>query len=87
MAQASRSGTYEIVVNDRREYAVWPSRRPLPAGWRYSGKSGAREELIAYLKSVCMDPVEVVPAPASQAGGSASQISLRRRNHGMNGGS
>ncbi|HNW63680.1 MAG TPA: MbtH family NRPS accessory protein [Piscinibacter sp.] len=60
MPKVARAPTYEIVVNDRREYAVWPSARPLPQGWRHSGKSGGRDELLAYLKSVCMDPVEVV---------------------------
>jgi MbtH protein len=63
MPKVTRSASYEIVTNDRREYAVWPSARPLPAGWRHSGKSGGRDELLAYLKSVCMDPVEVVPLP------------------------
>jgi MbtH protein len=60
---AAHAATYEIVVNDRREYGVWPSQRPLPAGWRHSGKSGPRDDLLAYLKSVCMDPVEVVAMP------------------------
>ena len=63
MPKVARASTYEIVVNDRREYAVWPSARPLPPGWRHSGKSGGRDELLAYLKSVCMDPVDVVPLP------------------------
>lgn len=63
MPKVARAPTYEIVVNDRREYAVWPSTRPLPPGWRHSGKSGGRDELLAYLKSVCMDPVEVVALP------------------------
>jgi MbtH protein len=51
MASNRRTPLHEIVVNDAREFAVWPSGRPLPPGWHHSGKSGPRDELLAHLRA------------------------------------
>ena len=61
MPKLSPSPTYEIVVNDAREYAIWPSQRPLPEGWRHSGKAGPRDELTNYLRSVFAPVVPLEP--------------------------
>jgi len=51
---------HEIIVNDQHQYVVWPAARRLPAGWRYLGKAGARDELLYYLREMF---VETLPAP------------------------
>jgi MbtH protein len=51
---------YEIIVNDDHQFTVWPSKGPIPKGWRYIGKSGTRAELEAHLKEMY---VETRPAP------------------------
>lgn len=61
MPKLSPAPTYEIVVNDAREYAIWPSQRPLPEGWRHSGKAGPRDELTSYLRSVFAPVVPLDP--------------------------
>lgn len=61
MPKPSPAPTYEIVVNDAREYALWPSQRPLPEGWRHSGKAGPRDELANYLRSVFAPVVALEP--------------------------
>lgn len=51
---------HEIIVNSQHQYVVWPARRSLPAGWRYVGKSGTKDELEFYLREMF---VETMPVP------------------------
>lgn len=51
MSSTARAALHQIVVNEAREFAVWPSAKPLPPGWRPSGRTGTREELLAHLRS------------------------------------
>lgn len=57
-----RTVQHQIVVNDAREFAVWPSSKPLPSGWRPAGRTGTREELVAHLRSSFAPLVELPPA-------------------------
>jgi len=59
-AGAARSGVHEIIVNDANEFAVWPTERRLPNGWRHIGKSGTLAEMQAHLREMF---VETVAAP------------------------
>ena len=61
MPKTASPTPYAIVVNESREYAVWPSERPLPEGWRHSGKAGPREELLAHLRASFAPTVELTP--------------------------
>jgi MbtH protein len=47
--------TYAVVVNIEEQYSIWPAGRELPAGWREAGKSGSREECLAYIEEVWTD--------------------------------
>lgn len=51
---------HEVIVNDDHQYVVWPANRRLPAGWRYLGKSGPKDELLMYLREMY---VETLAAP------------------------
>jgi MbtH protein len=46
---------YKVVVNHEEQYSIWPAHRESPLGWREVGKSGAREECLAYIKEVWTD--------------------------------
>jgi MbtH protein len=46
---------YNVVVNHEEQYSIWPSRKPAPAGWRDAGKSGLRDECLAWIKTVWID--------------------------------
>jgi MbtH protein len=59
-ATSGNDATHQIITNDDLQFVVWSNRRPLPAGWRYVGKSGPRTELQAYLREML---VETIPAP------------------------
>ncbi len=62
MGSATRDNeeSHQIITNDDLQFVVWSSRRQLPSGWRYVGKSGARAELTLYLREML---VETMPSP------------------------
>lgn len=62
MSSTARKALHQIVVNDAREFAVWPSARPLPPGWRPAGRTGTREELMTHLRSAFAPLVDLPPA-------------------------
>lgn len=46
---------YKVVVNDEEQYSVWPAHRTNPSGWRDAGKSGSRENCLAFVSEVWTD--------------------------------
>jgi len=46
---------YTAVVNDEEQYSIWPAGRALPAGWREAGKSGSKDECLAWIATVWTD--------------------------------
>jgi MbtH protein len=52
--------SYAIIVNDAREFAVWPSARKVPPGWRFAGPTGTQAQMQEVLGRQF---VETVPAP------------------------
>lgn len=46
---------YNVVVNHEEQYSIWPADRPNPLGWRSVGKSGLKEDCLAYIKEVWTD--------------------------------
>jgi MbtH protein len=46
---------YKVVVNHEEQYSIWPAHRELPLGWNEAGKSGTKEECLAYIKEVWTD--------------------------------
>jgi MbtH protein len=61
MSSTPRPTLHQIVVNDAREFAVWPSAKPLPRGWLPAGRTGTREELVSHLRSSFAPLVELPP--------------------------
>lgn len=58
MTQASEeldTRTYLVVVNHEEQYSIWLADRPVPNGWRSAGKSGPKEECLAYIKEAWTD--------------------------------
>jgi MbtH protein len=49
------NAAYQVVVNDEEQYSIWPAGRDLPAGWRESGPSGAKQDCLDYIKEVWTD--------------------------------
>ncbi len=47
----NENAEYLVVVNDERQYSLWPSFRDIPAGWTAVGPRGNRK--------LCLDWIEV----------------------------
>ncbi|HEX8491408.1 MAG TPA: MbtH family protein [Pyrinomonadaceae bacterium] len=43
---------YRVVVNHEGQYSIWPADRENALGWNDAGKSGTKEECLAYVKEV-----------------------------------
>src|SRR4051812_24385109 len=41
---------YKVVINDEEQYSIWFADRDPPAGWREVGKTGQKQECLAYIK-------------------------------------
>lgn len=46
---------YNVVMNHEEQYSIWPADRDVPLGWHTVGKSGRRDECLAYVKEVWTD--------------------------------
>jgi len=46
---------YKVVVNHEEQYSIWPAHRENALGWRGAGKTGTKEECLAYIKEVWTD--------------------------------
>ena len=46
---------YQVVVNHEEQYSIWPADRENALGWTNAGKSGSKEECLAYIKEVWTD--------------------------------
>jgi MbtH protein len=49
------SESYVVVQNHEEQYSIWWAGRELPAGWRVAGKTGTKEECLAYIEEVWTD--------------------------------
>ncbi len=47
--------TYRVVVNHEEQYSIWPDWKEIPAGWREAGRTGPKDECLAYIKEVWTD--------------------------------
>ena len=46
---------YKVVVNHEEQYSIWPANRENPLGWSDAGKTGTRQECLAWIKAVWTD--------------------------------
>ncbi|WP_394829362.1 MbtH family protein [Pendulispora albinea] len=47
--------SYKVVTNHEEQYSIWFADRPLPAGWRETGKVGSKSECLAHIREVWVD--------------------------------
>lgn len=46
---------YNVVINHEEQYSIWPVDKEIPLGWKAVGKSGQKDECLAYIKEVWTD--------------------------------
>lgn len=42
---------YKVLVNDEGQYSLWPEMKAAPVGWKETGPTGSREEVLAWVKT------------------------------------
>ncbi|MEM9272773.1 MAG: MbtH family NRPS accessory protein [Cyanobacteria bacterium P01_F01_bin.143] len=47
--------TYKVVVNHEEQYSIWLADKENPLGWKDVGKSGLKQDCLAYIKEVWTD--------------------------------
>ena len=67
---------YPVVVTQEEQYSIWPAHRENPLGWSDAGKTGTKEECLAWIKEVWTDmrPLSLrkkMEEAARRAGGDA----------------
>ncbi len=50
-----REEVFLVVVNHEGQHSIWPSRRPLPAGWTETDARGDPEECLAHIERTWTD--------------------------------
>ena len=55
VADDSDPTLYHVVVNDEEQYSIWPDGKDIPAGWRNTGRTGTKQECLAYIQDVWTD--------------------------------
>ena len=46
---------YKVVKNHEEQYSIWPADKKNAFGWSDEGKSGLKEECLAYIREVWTD--------------------------------
>lgn len=46
---------FNVVINDNKQYSIWPEELVIPNGWYKDGFSGIKEECLQYIKEVWTD--------------------------------
>jgi MbtH protein len=49
------STVYKVVINYEEQYSIYPADRLNPLGWKDAGKTGTKEDCMAYMKEVWTD--------------------------------
>jgi MbtH protein len=47
--------TFKVVVNHEEQYSIWWADRENAPGWTDAGKSGTKQECLAYIEEVWTD--------------------------------
>jgi MbtH protein len=47
--QPENATVYKVIVDHDEQYSIWPANRMTVPGWKEAGKSGTREECLAFI--------------------------------------
>jgi len=64
-SRSSDDTIYKVVINHEEQYSIWPADRENALGWDAVGKTGTKEECLAYIKEVVANPVTPGPGKIS----------------------
>ncbi|WP_158938690.1 MbtH family NRPS accessory protein [Burkholderia sp. S171] len=74
MSWGDENTTYNVVMNHEEQYSIWPDYKALPTGWTAVGKTGKKDECLAYIDAVWTDmrPLSLRQAMAADASAKAA---------------
>ena len=55
MSWGDENTTFTVVRNREEQFSIWPTYKPLPRGWAPVGKTGRKDECLAYIDEVWTD--------------------------------
>ena len=47
---------YTVVINEEKQYSMWPAGEEIPAGWKDADKTGKKQECLEFIAEVWTDP-------------------------------
>lgn len=56
IVRPSKETIYDVVINDEEAYSIWPADRENPLGWEDAGKTGTKDECLAWIKEQVEKP-------------------------------
>jgi len=65
---------YQVVVNDERQYSLWPAGRDIPPGWHAVGEPGGKDACLDHIARVWTDmrPASLAARMSGPAGNAAT---------------
>jgi MbtH protein len=54
-AMSSPPQTYQVVINQEGQYAIWPANRIVPNGWTAVGRQGPKESCLEFIGETWTD--------------------------------
>jgi MbtH protein len=49
------NGEYLVLVNDERQFSLWPAFKQVPKGWIVTGTRGKRQECLDWIEATWTD--------------------------------
>lgn len=72
MSWGDENTEYDVVINDEEQYSIWPTYKPIPAGWHaVAGQRGSKAACLGYIEVTWTDmrPASLRKAMAEAAAG------------------
>jgi len=65
---------YQVVINDERQYSVWPDDRDLPRGWSAVGVHGGKDACLDHIARTWTDmrPASLAARMSGDAGNAST---------------
>jgi MbtH protein len=71
MSWGDENTVFDVVINHEEQYSIWPSYKPVPAGWSKVGKQGLKADCLAYIDATWTDMRPLSLRKALEAAGNA----------------
>ncbi|MDQ1081781.1 MbtH family protein [Pseudoroseomonas cervicalis] len=55
MSWGDANTIFLVVVNDEGQHSIWPSYKPMPAGWQEVGQRGSKAECLDWIDANWQD--------------------------------